>query len=171
MRRMKHSSLTGPLAAVAGLFVPLAALDRRMQRAGGPGIVAFELAGPERGPRILERWGEDGQRAARASLVLDFPFLVSYTALGVRLTERAGGVFARRGPRVLAGLAPAVSAVQVAAGACDAIENSALLGVVARGGDERLSTVAAAAARTKFAGLTVGWLYGALALIQRLRLR
>ena len=167
----EHSSLAGPLAATVGLLLPLAALDRRMQRGGGPGIIAFELAGPEGGPAILARWGDDGQRAARASLVLDFPFLCAYTTLGVRLTARAGDVFARSGPRVLAALAPAVQAVQVAAGACDAIENSALLGVVGRGGDARLSTVAATAARTKFAGLIAGWVYGALALLQRVRAR
>ena len=171
MSGTKHSPLTRPVAATVGLMLPLAALDRRMQRTGGPGIIAFELAGPEGGPKILERWGAEGQRAARASLVLDFPFLVAYTTLGVQLTARAGDVFARRGPRALAALTPAVQAVQVAAGACDAIENSALLGVVASGGDERLSTVAATAARTKFAGLIACWVYGALALVQRLRAR
>lgn len=165
----KHSSLAGPAAATVGLLVPLAALDRRMQRTGGPGIIPFEVAGADGAGAILSRWGEAGQRAARASLVLDFPFLVAYTVLGVRLTARAGDVLGTHGPRALASLAPAVQVTQVAAAACDAIENSALLGVVIRGGDDRMSTVAATAARAKFAGLAAGWLYGAVALLQRLR--
>jgi hypothetical protein len=91
--------------------------------------------------------------------VLDFPFLVAYTTLGVRLTRRAGK------NRSLGRAAGAVSAVQIGAGACDAVENTALLAVVARGGDARLASIARTAARTKFAGLATGWLYAAAALL------
>jgi hypothetical protein len=143
--------------------VPLAILDRRMQTAGGPGIIPFELAGPRRSAEILRRWGTDGQRAARASLILDFPFLVAYTTLGLRLTGQATDALGARWPR-LARLGPAVAAVQVAAGALDAVENSALLGVVARGGDARLAALAQKSARAKFAGLLAGWVFGGVAL-------
>ena len=142
-------------------MVPLVGLERRMRATGGPGIIPFELAGPERSAEILRRWGPDGRRAARASLLLDFPYLVAYTTLGVRLTGRAQAA----GP--LPRWGPAVAAIQVAAGACDAIENAALLGVVSRGGDERLASVARTAARAKFAGLVVGWLYGAAAILKQ----
>ncbi|MFL5886439.1 MAG: hypothetical protein ACJ77M_15305 [Thermoleophilaceae bacterium] len=150
-----RDSVAGPLAATVALLIPLAVLDRRMQSTGGPGIIPFELAGPDGGPKIMQRWGSDGRRAARASLVLDFPFLAAYTTLNVRLAARAGGA-----------LAPAVAATQVAAGACDAVENTALLGVLARGGDARLSVVARTAARIKFAGLYAGWLYFLVALVR-----
>lgn len=156
-----------PAAATAGLLVPLAMLDRRMQAAGGPGIIPFELAGAGRSRKILRAWGSEGRRAARASLLLDFPFLVAYTWLNVRLARRASRVHARGGGSMLAAVGPAVAGLQVAAGACDAIENSALLGVVARKGDARLAQIARGAALLKFAGLGVGWLYGSLA---RLRL-
>jgi hypothetical protein len=158
------SSLSRPVTATAALLIPLAMLDRRMQRAGGPGIIPFELAGPGRSEQILEAWGPDGRQAAQASLRLDFPFLVAYTALGVRLTGRAGDSLAARRPALAAAARP-VAGIQVAAGACDAVENAALLGVVARGGDARLAALARRAACAKFAGLIVGWLYGAAAVL------
>jgi hypothetical protein len=147
------------------LFVPLAALDMRMQRAGGPGNIAFELAGtPQRARSIMGRWGEEGRRAARASLLLDYPFLVSYTGFGLAATAIA----AEELPAPLAALAPAVAAGQVVAAACDAAENTALLGVLA-GREESLAPVARGFARAKFALLGVGWAYSLLGLAARLR--
>jgi hypothetical protein len=133
--------------------VPLATLDRRMRATGGPGIIPFELAGPRRSREILRSWGPEGQRAARASLILDFPFLVAYTTLNVRLTNRA------RDAGALPRLGVTVAAAQIAAGACDAVENTALLGVVARGGDAKLASIARRSARAKFAGLALGCAY------------
>ena len=140
-----------------------------MQATGGPGIIPFELAGPDRSKEILSKWGAEGQRAARASLLLDFPYLIAYTALGVQLIGRAREAFGERDASTLEAVGPLVAAVQVAAGACDAVENAALLGVVARGGDARLASVARSAARMKFAGLLVGVLYGGTALLGRTR--
>jgi hypothetical protein len=135
-----------------------------MQRTGGPGIIPFELAGPGSSKRILERWGADGRRTARASLVLDFPFLVAYTSLNLTLTARARRAYRGDAAERVGRL---VAVVQVAAGVCDAIENTALLGVLDRGGDDRLAAAARTAARAKFAGLAAGWLYGAGALAAR----
>jgi hypothetical protein len=165
---MNRPSLTGPAAATLVLLVPLAALDRRMQAAGGTGIIPFELAGPERSGQILRAWGADGRRAARASLLLDFPYLVSYTTLNVRLTGRAGDTYCSKGDNVLQSMTSLVKGVQVAAGLCDAAENAALLGVVARGGDARLASMARTAARVKFAGLITGWIYGGAALLRHI---
>jgi hypothetical protein len=137
-----------------------------MRAAGGTGIIPFELAGPERSARTLQRWGPEGRRAARASLILDFPYLVAYTTLGVRLTRRARDVLGARSKR-LGWLGRAVAGIQIAAGACDAIENAALLGVVARDGDPKLASLARTSARAKFAGLLVGSVYGAAALFSR----
>lgn len=165
MDEQRRPSLIGPVAATAGLAVPLVILDRRMQGTGGPGIIPFELAGPGRSEEILRVWGEDGRRAARASLLLDFPYLVAYTSLGARLTGRARDAFARAGRGRAASAASTVVAIQIVAGACDALENAALLGVVVRGGDASLASVARAAASVKFAGLVAGWLYGIAALV------
>src|SRR5687768_15786365 len=89
-------------AAQTALFIPIAVLDRRMQRTGGGGIVPFELAGtPERARRTMQKWGPEGRSAARASLLLDFPFLVAYSGFNVAAVDR----LADGGP-----LAPAVKA-------------------------------------------------------------
>ncbi len=137
-----------------------------MQATGGTGIIPFELADSERSGQILRAWGADGQRAARASLLLDFPYLVSYTTLNVRLTGRAGAAYTSRGDERLRAMASLVKGVQVGAGVCDAVENAALLGVLARGGDARLASVARTAARAKFVGLITGWIYGGAALLR-----
>lgn len=48
-------------------------LERRMHRTGGPGIIPFELAGSGAAAEaIMEQWGDEGRRAARWSLILDF---------------------------------------------------------------------------------------------------
>lgn len=162
---MRRPSLIGPAASTAGLLVPLSLLDLKMRAAGGTGIISFELAGPDRSTEILRAWGTEGQRAARASLLLDFPFLVAYTMLGVQLTRLARETLTEQGASALGAIAPVVAFLQVGAGACDAVENAALLGVVARGGDARLASIARSAARAKFAGLSAGWLYGAAAVV------
>jgi hypothetical protein len=146
------------------LLVALLALERRMKRTGGPGIIPFELAGsPERSRRIMDRWGPEGRSAARLSLILDYPYLVTYSGLQVAASRAASQALRRRGASVLADAGRVVGATQVAAGAFDAAENTALLGVLA-GRDDRLPALARACARAKFALLGVGWGYGALGL-------
>ncbi len=147
-------SLVAHGAATAALLVPLAVLDRRMQRAGGPGIIPFELAGtPERAAAVMGAWGEEGRRAARVSLLLDFPFLVAYSGFNVALARALD--------------APAWVAVAVGAGACDAVENAALLGVLDGRGGGRLPAVARAFALAKFGLLGAGWVHAAVRLAER----
>lgn len=68
----------------AALLIPLLALERAMKRTGGPGIIAFELAGtPERSRKIMDTWGPEGQSAARLSLLLDYPLLITYCGIQV----------------------------------------------------------------------------------------
>ena len=156
---MKCDSIAAPAASTVGLWLPLAILDLQMHASGGTGIIPFELAGPDRSPEILRAWGVRGRRAARMSLLLDFPFLVAYTTLNVRLTNRSGNLLSASDHRTHGRLAPAVAAVQIGAGVCDALENAALLIVLARRGDARMAGLARTAARVKFAGLAAGWLY------------
>jgi len=67
------------------MFVP----ERGMRRTGGPGIVAFELAGTEaRATQIMASWGERGRRAARTSLTLDFGYAASYGVLTALWLDR-----------------------------------------------------------------------------------
>jgi hypothetical protein len=163
MRSRRRTIRILGLAQVA-LLLPLLEMERRMRKAGGPGIVAFELAGtPERASKIMGKWGDEGQAAARVSLLLDYPFLVTYSGLQyigcAAALEELGGPLASAG-RVIA-------KAQIAAGAFDAVENTALLGIVG-GRQGRLPAVARAAALAKFALLTVGGLFRALGIASRL---
>lgn len=106
VRIVNPPSLIGPAAATVGLLLPLAVLDRRMQVTGGTGIIPFELAGPERSTEIVRVWGAEGRRGARASLLLDFPFLVAYRPLNVRLTGRARCVLTSQGAGTLKAIGP-----------------------------------------------------------------
>jgi hypothetical protein len=150
------------------LLAPLVVLDRRMMHTGGAGIIAFELAGtPERSRRIMDRWGPEGRSAARMSLLLDYPYLVTYAGLQLAACGAASDALRSRGADILADAGRFIAPAQLAAGAFDAAENTALLGVLA-GRSDRLPAVARAAARAKFALLALGWLYGALGLASRL---
>src|SRR6476659_4477639 len=78
------------VTAFAGYTSAMLALERRMRRSGGPGIIAFELAGnAERAQRIMSAWGDDGRRAARRSLQLDFGYMATYGALTALLVDYA----------------------------------------------------------------------------------
>jgi len=110
----------------------------------GHSILAFEFcAGAGDAERILRDWGDEGRDAAHLSLLLDFPFLLAYSAfLFLANTGRVG-----RGAAVLAG-------------ACDVVENLALL-LVLDGRTDGWPVVAQGFATVKFASVSVA-LGGAL---------
>ncbi|OBH55532.1 hypothetical protein [Mycobacterium sp. E2479] len=123
---MSHRVPDRRLAAAAVSFLGYTAvmlvLEHRMRRSGGPGIIAFELAGSaSRAEDIMSRWGSDGQRAARLSLWLDFGYMATYGVLTALLVDRA-----RRRRGHPAGL-PAAALVAVAG---DAVEGVSLLSVL-----------------------------------------
>lgn len=120
-------------------------VERPMRRAGGPGIIPFELAGSvARVEDIMARWGDDGRRAARLSLWLDFGYMATYGTLAALLVERKRR---RRGHPVVL---PAVVLVPVAA---DAVEGVSLLRVLAGTRTAANARRAQAAALLKFAVL------------------
>jgi hypothetical protein len=147
------------VGAQLALLVPLLVQERGMRESGGPGIIPFELAGtPERAGRILSSWGPSGQAAARRSLLLDYPYLASYAPLQALLCTGAGEALGRSGRRAAASAAPILAWGQLGAGALDAIENSALLAILA-GHDGRLPALARGCASAKFGLLALGWVY------------
>jgi hypothetical protein len=76
--------LAGIALAVLGALgvARMAPAGRALKAIGGPGIVAFQLAGSmQRSSAILARWGADGQAAARRSLRADYLFIVGYTGV------------------------------------------------------------------------------------------
>jgi hypothetical protein len=135
------------------------ALERQMHRSGGPGIVAFELAGnATRAQRIMSAWGGDGRRAARRSLYLDFGYMTTYgtlTALLVNYARRRLGHPAA----VCLGVIPAVAA--------DAMEGVALLNVLAGNNIDDNARRARRAAIVKFVVLVGALLYTARAYLPR----
>ena len=133
------------MAAVAfvGYSAVMIRLDRRMHAAGGPGIIPFELAGTAAAAEdIMNRWGEDGRRAARLSMWLDFGYMSSYgILLGLLIDHRRR----RRGhPAWL----PALAAGAVAG---DAVEGVTLLRVRDRRDIAQNARTARVAASLKFA--------------------
>jgi hypothetical protein len=157
--RRRRRALIGFGTGQAALLVPMLALERRMKRTGGPGMIPFELAGTsERATQILQTWGPDGQSAARTSLLLDYPYLVTYSALQAAFCDAASDALPRNGPRLLAEAGMIIRITQWGAGVFDAIENAALLAVLANR-DGRLPALARRCACSKFALLALGWVY------------
>lgn len=145
----------GRLAAASGAFVGYTALmlllERRMRATGGPGIIAFELAGgAAEAERIMTRWGPDGQRAARVSLWLDFGYMATYGTFTALLVERA---------RRRRGHPPVLPAAVIVAVAADAAEGISLLRVLRRAGIAVHARRARVAALVKFAVLVLALTY------------
>jgi hypothetical protein len=139
IERIQANRVATAAACFLGYTAVMLVLERRMRRSGGPGIIAFELAGSaSRAEDIMTRWGSDGQRAARLSLWLDFGYMATYGALMTLLVDRTRR---RRGhPAIL----PAAVIVAVAG---DAVEGVSLLKVL------RHNRVAVHARRAQIAAL------------------
>ena len=163
-RRKRALWITGALAL--GLFAVLGVLDARLTEDGAPGIVPFEMAGSEeRAREILGEWGEDRHDTARASLIVDFPYLVVYSAfLALAVTAVAD---ASRRPR-LARIGPALAWGALGAGLFDAIEDIALLRMVAGHVDQPNPAIARWAATVKFALAGAALVYVLAGLVVRL---
>ena len=110
--------------AFLGYTAVMLVLERRMRATGGPGIIPFELAGSaSRAEDIMARWGDDGQRAARLSMWLDFGYMATYGTFTALLLDRA------RRRRGHSAILPAAMVVAVAG---DAVEGVSLLKVLSR---------------------------------------
>jgi hypothetical protein len=137
------------------------ALERQMHRTGGPGIIAFELAGnATRAQQIMSAWGEDGRRAARRSLQLDFGYMATYGAFTALLVDQARRRL-NHPAAVCLGVLPAVGA--------DALEGIALLNVLGGNDIDGNARRARRAATVKFLVLAGGLLYAGGAYLPRRR--
>jgi hypothetical protein len=145
--------------AFVGYTAVMLGLERQMHRSGGPGIIAFELAGnAERAQRIISAWGDDGRRAARLSLYLDFGYMTTYGALTALLVDHA---------RRRLGHPAAVCLAVVPAVAGDAVEGVALLKVLAGNDIDVNARRARSAATIKFAALIGALIYVGRAFLPR----
>ena len=172
MSRRQWLWLLGVVSGV--LFLALALIDFEIQDSGGPGIVAFEVAGTtDRAQEILAEWGESGKDAARLSLWLDFPYLVAYGAffwlsiLAMRDSALSRGWtrYARPGK--------AIALLAIAAAAFDAVEDVFLLLSIGGQADTAAPTIATVFAIFKFISLGIAAIYllAGLAAIGRAKLR
>jgi hypothetical protein len=152
--------------------IVLVVLDGRMRDAGGPGIVAFEFAGSEeRAAEILADWGEKGRDAARASLWIDFAYLLAYGAFLVLASLATRDLAVRNGWRRMAALGIAAPALAAGAACFDAIEDVGLLLALDGHGGDLAPGLAAVCATIKFAllALVIAYLLTGLALRWRAR--
>lgn len=159
------------IASIA-IFVVLAILDLRMMDAGGPGIVGFELAGTqERAVEILADWGSKGTDAAKASLWIDYAFILAYGTFLVLAAWATRDRALERGWTRMAAFGLAVIPFAAGAAAFDAIEDVGLLLAVNQHGGDLAPRLGQVCALLKFAllAVTVGYLLVGLALRRRSR--
>jgi hypothetical protein len=161
-------------SAVASLVIGavLLVLDARMMDAGGPGIIGFELAGTQdRAAEILADWGQRGTDAAKASLWLDYAYIVAYGTFLVLAASATRDLAERRGWDRMATFG--LAAIPIAAGvaAFDAIEDVALLLAVNQHGGDLAPRLGQVCALLKFALLAVTIAYLVAGLALRLRFR
>ena len=145
--------------ATVVLLLAMSPSDGRMQDAGGPGIVPFELAGGEgRAEEILAEWGDEGRDAARESLWIDFGFLLAYgTFLTLALAATRDLARSRRWRR-LAAIGGVVVSFGAVGAAFDALENVCLLLTLDAAG-AAFPLLATIFATCKFVLLTAAILY------------
>ena len=149
-KRGRRRAIWGLLAAEVAQLGPLLSLERRMKRTGGPGIIPFELAGSaERSQQMMSTWGNEGQAAARMSLLLDYLFPATYAPLQALACTASADGFGKRGRRALASVGGPIAWGQLAAALFDYLENTGLLLILA-GRNGQLSLLVRRAAVTKF---------------------
>lgn len=119
-------------------------------------IIAFELAGtPDSAAALLQTWGPTGTAYLRQSLWLDFGLILGYTTFLTLACFLLRNRWQARRPG-LATLANLLGAGMLLAGVCDVLENVALFRVLAASPSPAWASLAAVAARVKFALLLVG---------------
>jgi hypothetical protein len=160
------------LLAIATIAIGtvLEVLDQRMMDAGGPGIIGFEFAGNEEGAAdILSDWGDDGQDAARASLWIDYAYLLAYGAFLVLACAATRDLAVERGWRRMSTFGIAAPVIAAAAACFDAIEDVGLLLALDGHGGDLAPGLAAVCASLKFAMLALAIGYLLIGLVLRLR--
>jgi hypothetical protein len=167
-----HALIVSAVATLA-IGAVLVVLDGRMMDAGGPGIVDFEVAGSEhRAAEILAEWGEEGVDAAKASLWIDYAYILAYGTFLVLAAAATRDLARRRGWSRMASLGAAAIAFAAGGAAFDAIEDVGLLLAVNGNGGDFAPRLGQVCASLKFAllAVTIGYLLAGLAMRLRARL-
>jgi hypothetical protein len=168
LTRKRALIASGVAALVIG--VVLAVLDGRMMDAGGPGIVGFEFAGSaDRAAEILADWGSKGQDAARASLWIDYAYILAYGTFGVLAAAATRDLARERGWQRMAAFGVAAVPFAAAAAAFDAIEDVGLLLALDQHGGDTAPRLAMICASLKFLLIGVVIVYLIAGLVLRFR--
>ena len=168
----RKGALIASALATLAIGAALLVLDGRMMDSGGPGIVGFEFAGSqERADEILADWGNGGSDAARASLWIDYAYILAYGTFLVLAAAATRDRSRRMGWRRMAGVGTAAMAIAVAGAALDAIEDVGLLLAVNGHGGDFAPRLAQICASLKFALRAVAISYLLAGLLLRLRVR
>ena len=139
---------------------------------GDVGIIEFELARTsEQASEYYGELGESGRDAARESLYLDYPYLILYGLFYAACCLVVAARAAERGQPRLASWGRPLAWGALAAAACDAIENLALLRVLDGHTDQPWPGIAFVFASAKFLLLTAATLYVVIGFVLTLRAR
>ncbi len=158
MTRRRALRISGIATAI--LFVVLAIVDEAIKASGGPGIIAFELAGTTaRAAEILGHWGQSGRDAARVSLAIDFVYLVVYGIFLTLAVLELGDVARRRGWTAYARPAKIIAFLPGIAAACDVVEDVGLWLMIEGEGTAHIPPIATGFAIVKFVALAVAIVY------------
>lgn len=135
-------------------------LERPMEHAGGPGILAFEFAATKgRVSQILAEWGPAGRHAARVGLIVDYAYMVSYggffTLAGLATRDLAAG----QGSSRLAAAGRVVPFFAAVAACFDAIENVFLLIALGGHGSAAAPLIATVCSSIKWVLITLAIVY------------
>jgi hypothetical protein len=168
----RKQALIASAAASIAIGVVLVVLDARMMDAGGPGIVGFEFAGNgDRAAEILADWGDAGTDAAKASLWIDYAYIVAYGTFLVLAAWATRDLAQSRGWPRMAALGTAVIPFAAAVAAFDAIEDVGLLLAVNQHGGDLAPRLAQVCASLKFGLLALTIAYLVAGVLLRLRTR
>ncbi len=167
MTRKQWLILLG-IAMVALTIVPFVVFEKRLEHAGGPGILAFEFAATKaRASQILAEWGPKGRHTARLSLIVDYAYMVSYGGFFTLAGLATRDLARTRNWRRLATAGTIVPFFATAAATFDATENVFLLLVLGGHGGEHAPLIATICSSIKFTLITIAIAYVVWGLVWR----
>jgi hypothetical protein len=135
-------------------------LERPIEHAGAPGILAFEFAATKaRVSQLLAEWGPAGRHAARVSLIVDYAYMVSYGGFFTLAGLATRDLSARQGWRRLAAAGQIVPFFAATAACFDAIENVFLLIALAGNGGNTAPLLATVCSSIKWMLITLAIIY------------
>lgn len=136
----------------------------------GVGIIEFELSRTaEQASDHYAELGDGGRDAARESLYLDYPYLILYALFYAAACLVVAARAAERGMTRLARIGRPLALGAFAAAACDAVENAALLRILAGHTDQPWPAIAFAFAAAKFLLIAAAALYALAGFLLTLR--